>query len=257
MRTEDLNTLVAMGKALWADPARSERIAAETLTAVSLLDLTEERAIERAAAVLLERAEREGAAAQASSNADAMNQPFFRLFPEERFLLAALHLGRWSYARLARVMSAEEKRVEELAWAARVRLSGRNPIGSAARGTSCPEYDARLPWTQRFLDEEIRTSRERIFLQNHLMACDDCRKALASSREVYYAVEARLPRPGEGAEQQIFALVEARTRLKELRSPARRDFKSSLEIFIQRPDVLVAVLALIALTVAMVAHQFR
>jgi hypothetical protein len=170
MTQEDLKTLVVMGRSLWSDPGRSERVALETMTAVSLLDLTKERAVERAAAVLLERAERDGMAAMTRVNLVVLDQPFFRLLPEERFLLAALHVGRWSYSRLARVMDETSERVEEIAWMARVRLSARHPAGPASRGHHCPDYDVRRPWTQRFLDEEMETSRERLFLQNHLMA---------------------------------------------------------------------------------------
>jgi hypothetical protein len=89
------------------------------------------------------------------------------------------------------------EQVEELAWSARVRMgaeSSRVAIGGRAAGPNCPEYDVRRPWTQRFLDDEIRSGQERIFLQTHLMACPSCQKTMNHCRDLYFAVESSLPR---------------------------------------------------------------
>lgn len=252
--------LAEMGRALWADPAQADLIAAETLGATALLDLTEERALEKAALALLERATRDGMAGNLHANlgvAGKGHQPFFRLFPEERFLLVALHIGRWSYSRLAVVMGETQDRIEELAWKTRLHLVSLRggtkssdlwlyPVGTKLSSPRCPEYDLRHPWTQRFLDEEMPSSAQRLFLQNHLMACSGCQLALNRCRDLYYAVDAMIPRlDSEGGLIQNLASLcrEGRT----LRVPAERTFSESLAIFFSREEIrwfLAIVLAL-------------
>lgn len=251
MNTEDLRALSHLGHALWVEPGRLERAALETLTAVSLLDLPSEKLVERASSALLERASRDGAAV----NATALGTPFFRLLPEERLILAALHLGHWSYARISRILDRSEETVARAAWSARVRLAtskGSIPIPGGSNGPQCPEFDPQMPWTQRFLDEEI-TPRERLFLQNHLMACAMCRKSLALSRDLYYSVDAMLPRVVSPAEEEAWvkrlALVLRKTEsAKRGRSNSFSSvFARSLVELFARKDVLVALAILLAL----------
>ena len=55
LHKEDLRALAEVGKALWLDPQQSRAATLETLGLVSLMDLTPDRAVEKAAAALLER----------------------------------------------------------------------------------------------------------------------------------------------------------------------------------------------------------
>jgi hypothetical protein len=247
MNTDDLKILAEVGRALWMDPRQSQIATVETLSAVSLLDLTPERALERAAAALLERVTSRGMAANTRANLTAgmgMGQPFFRLMPEERLLLVALHLGRWSYARLSRIFDETPELIEQKAWSARIQLAATEavqayPAGASTRGPNCPEYDAQRPWTQRFLDEEIATGRERIFLQNHLMVCKTCQQALKRCRDVYYAIDRLLPRLNEeaGDTQLLKHLEKISRRGLGLKTPVERTFVESLAIFLRRTDI--------------------
>lgn len=133
----------------------------------------------------------------------ALQHPFFRLSPIERFLLTALHLERWSYSRVARVMGVEMRLVAPWAWATRMKLIFQEsplasdleyPKGPTSLGPSCPDFDISQPWTQRLLDDECE-KRERAFLQAHLMACSTCRKSLESTRRMVFH---RVPDPREG-----------------------------------------------------------
>jgi hypothetical protein len=121
------------------------------------------------------------------------------------------------------------------------------PAGSTILGPNCPEYDAHRPWTQRFLDDEIPPGRERIFFQNHLMACASCRDALSRCREAYYAIEKELPRvsPAESGDASVLRLLQSISRqARGLARPIERTFLETLEVFIQRRDVQVALVFL-------------
>jgi hypothetical protein len=247
----DLKTYAELGRALWADPARSEEMAVETLSAIYLLDLTQERALERAAATLLDRAVRQG---MASNTVSALERgkfdPFFRLQPEERFVLAALHLGRWTYERVARVVSGTPEAVERLAWKARSQIAiskGLTPLGAGPVSANCPEYDLDRPWTQRFLDEEMGRGREAIFLQNHLMACDSCRRALARCRDIYFNVDSMLPRVADD-DWFLRSLDRVAREGKKIRSSEGITFRDSLAAFFGQKNVQVLIaLVLVAL----------
>ena len=256
MRTEDLKTLAEIGRAIWTDPTFSERTTVETVAAVTLLHLPPERTVERAASVLLDRATRESHAGHLRKNFNSVTDPFFRLSADQRFLLVALHLGRWSYARLARILEEEIEKVEELAWTARVELIAQAstlkgskvpyPAGAGVMGRNCPEYRADRPWTQRFLDEEIHSGNHRLFLQNHLMACDSCRNALSRCREVYFAVEAMIPKLETGsASSFVESLGALCTKSQQIRNGSDRTFLRSLGIFVQRIDVQIALAIMI------------
>lgn len=251
MTPEGLKTYALLGNALWSDPDSSVRVVRETLSAVSALRLTSDRTIDRAAQVLLERAIRQGP----STSQEAFDQPFFRLPPRERMLLMALHAGGWSYERIGHVMGTTADEVARAAWRTRIDLAAqvsslRNaipyPAGNRLKSVHCPEYDPYQPWTQLFLDEQM-SRREMIYLQNHLMACAECRKALAHSRNLYYAVESVIPitdpinAPINGQKTNIDAVVTAleadwRECQNELH-PSQRSFLESVAKFIRRRDV--------------------
>lgn len=254
MKLEDLKILSHLGTALWVDSHHAQRITVETLAAVSLLDLTPERSLERLSSLMLERASRDGIRA----NATAVGQAFFRLLPEERFVLSALHVARWSYSRIARVLGQPTEKVEEIAWGARLDLasalgnpvSAPYPIGSAqsAQGVAqgCPEYEMRRPWTQRFLDEELH-SREKFFLQTHINECHSCRQALTRARSFYFTVDRMIPRLADDS-QSGQAWLASLSRVLQgagiLKSPAERTFRETLAIFVRRSDIQYALLAL-------------
>lgn len=256
MQPHDLKSVAHLGQVFWANRNRAEPMTVETLSAVSLLELTDERAVERAARALLDRALREGTAANTFANlgTQAASAPFFRLELQDRFLLVSLHEARWSYARLSRILGISIERVEELAWRARVQLAtvtgtakGNRayPIGGVPLTSHCPEYDARRPWTQRFLDEEFADGREKLFLQNHLMACDGCRRSLMSCKDVYYAVDAVIPRLEESdAAELVEALKEVTTRSRDLRA-RRATVSGALRSVFGRFDVQLVVLAIV------------
>ena len=242
MRTEDFQILSQVGQALWFQQERWKRATVETLTAVSMLDLLPESALERTTQALLEKANREGPEA----NAGALDHPFYRLIPEERLTLAALHVAHWSYGRLSRVLSLDEKQVTALAWNARLRLSsfssGKRPLfypaGAKVAGARCPEYDATSPWTQKFLDDEM-PARERIFLQNHMMACQSCRKALATARDLYFRVDGMLPieREAKLTLEQGGGLERAWTRSYHAARDTAPTLKTAVEKFLSRPKI--------------------
>ena len=252
MRTEDLRSLTQIGNALWVDRDLSRQRTAETLQAVSLLSIPEEVLLERASSVLLARASREDPASRAAYLGD----PFFRLLPEERFVLVALHLERWSYARVARVLQCTPEQVAMRAWKMRVHLASqplpgrpksstqpRTPpvlgaVGVAPKKASCPEFQSLNPWTQRFLDEE-HAPRERVFLQNHLMACDDCRLALSRCRELYFHVEKMIPRVEGDAAEELGDIGRQMAELRRRVNPELWSWGDAVHAFMKRPEAQV------------------
>jgi hypothetical protein len=242
--TEDLRTFAGVGHALWDEPARSRQAVVEALAAATLRGLPPEDALVRAAQALLTRA--------TASRPGRLNHPFFRLTAEDRLLLVALHDGSWSYARLARILQVDPEKLEEAAWGARLRLMGGSPAGPARLGPSCPAYDARRPWTQRFLDDEIASGRERLFLQNHLMACDPCRAALGRCRDGYYAVERQvteaLRAPGGDADGDVEALSAAARIGARARDPNRvPDLGEAALRLLRKPEMVAAAVLLAVL----------
>ncbi len=238
MNPEDIQSLNQIGQALWANSEQSRKATIDAVSAVSLLSLTPTQALERASAALVERATRDGTRA----NASALHLPFFRLSSQERFLLVALHLERWSYARTAAVLEVAPAKVETMAWKLRTLLDAQVLKGSAGRGgatgnppktASCPSFDALTPWTQKFLDEEYG-AKERVFLQNHLMACDSCRDSLSRCRALYFRVEAILPRADSS---QNDSLIQVYTQLRHNLNPHERPLKAALAIFLRRTEV--------------------
>lgn len=246
MKTEDLRSLSQIGNALWLDLDLSRRRTAETVEALSLLSIPEEMLLEKASTALLARASREDLRVQASFLGD----PFFRLLPEERFILVSLHLERWSYGRVARVLQCTEEQVATRAWKIRVHLASQplpkseassktcrstpvlGAVGAAPKRASCPEFHALNPWTQRFLDEEY-ASRERVFLQNHLMVCDDCRLALSRCRELYFHVEKMIPRTEADGWEDLGRIIQS---IRRRRDPMQWTFSDALKAFVRRSE---------------------
>jgi hypothetical protein len=197
MRTEDLQLISTLGRALYANPAQAESRSLETVAAISTLGtVSEEQFLERALGLMLHQAERDGL----RSNAGGVSSPFFRLAPKERFILFLLHSGRLSYRKLSALLSITPEDLQTIAWNARtqvasspeVRSRAPHPTGSSHLKQACPEFDLTRPWTQKLLDDEMG-SRELAFLQNHTSVCPECRRALNQTRELYYAVERTIP----------------------------------------------------------------
>ena len=193
LNKEDIKSLTRIGRSLWGDTRRSVAMSEDTLTSISLLNLSDVHTIERASRVMIERAEKN------PPHLLKLNHPFFRMAPIERFLLTALHLEKWPYERVARTLGIEVDLIPTWAWATRIKYCFQEveadvayPLGPSSLGPVCPEYNASAPWTQKFLDDELG-KRERLFLQNHLMGCDRCRKALNLTRDTFFKIESLIP----------------------------------------------------------------
>jgi hypothetical protein len=187
MNDQDLNLVTDLGYALWQDPYQAQVAVRDTVSAASLVETQTDAVVERTVRALLDQAEKRGSFARPGA------QLFQSLFAEERFLLLALHSGRWSYARIARVLEETPESVQTMAWNARVHLASHRgyPAGSRAATPSCPEYNPQTPWTQKFLDEEMK-GQEKLFLQSHLLSCSSCREALMRAKEIFFRAEAML-----------------------------------------------------------------
>ena len=212
------------------------RFSSETLATVSLLELDESLSIERAVAALLSRARKSTGA----MNPSQIDLPFYRLEVWERFILTALHSCRWSYSKVGRIMDLPASKVGPLAWRARLHLSelmvqetgsAKYPTGAPQSKSSCPEYFKNDPWTQKFLDDEFR-GRDQMFFQNHLMACDDCRKCLNRARDFYYDIERFIPSSNDSKKELDgiqHSLTESWERIQAFNEPkelVRRSFSA-------------------------------
>jgi hypothetical protein len=240
--TGELDTYSELSRALWANPELSRRKVVDAFGIAGLLNLpNHDERLDWAARTMLEQARASGSLSVAAG----VENPFYRLSVEERFALTALHDGRWSYVRLAKVLDMDLHELQELAWSARTRLSRtRYPAGPMRSGINCPEYLVARPWTQKFLDEELASGAEQLFYRNHLMACDSCREALTRAREFYFDVERRIPaesaKPyGDSAkfELRLEGLLTGGAAARAPRTPSERTFAESLRIFFNRPDI--------------------
>jgi hypothetical protein len=179
----------------------------------------------------------------ASAGNFAFDQPFYRLSSEERVLLFVLHFGKWSYERVGRVVGKSKEAVAELVWSARMDLAFQpgqtvllmHPFGTDAPGSrDCPEYYPRRPWTQNFLDEQLQ-AQEKHFLTAHLIECQRCQQALNRTRQIYYAVEAILPKtPDLDARVALFENILLKGR--GITDPSSLSPHESLQIFFDRPE---------------------
>jgi hypothetical protein len=196
----DLAILSELGYSLWSEAGQAQAAIRDTVSAASLIEADPAALSEKAVRALLELAEKKGMFARSSvarAGASSVLASFQYLFPEERFLLLALHSGKWSYSRIARVLDESEDTLQALAWNARVHLASdptaaksiSYPAGPKQVSSSCPEYDSRKPWTQKLLDEEY-AGQQKLFLQDHLRQCGSCRGAFLRAKDVFYRVDA-------------------------------------------------------------------
>lgn len=252
MKTDDLKLISQIGKALYASPAVAQSRSLETVAALTTLErLTDEESFEKVTQLLLARAEKDGTKA----TADAVWNPFFRLSPLERTVLAFLHSGKISYKRLSKLLGLEVDELCKIAWHARtkvacspeVRMRAPHPTGSSKLKHACPEYDQDRPWTQKLLDDEMNAT-ELTFIQNHTVACESCLRALKQAREFYYAVESRIPGVGgvSEAESKASENVLTQARLRMVQPGAKLSFGETLLVFFSRPEIVFTLFGLIA-----------
>ena len=249
INTNDLNLVSNLGQSLWTQPEQSQAITRETVSAATLVESNSERAVETALQALLDRANKKGMYARIPTGFNA-------LFPEERFILLALHQGHWSYERVARVVRESVEMVQQLAWNARVYLAiSHYPAAPTQASASCPEYDPQRPWTQRFVDEEV-SGQEKLFLQAHLTRCNECRQALGRAKDVFYKVQKQVEaletrRTNPGLTAQIQTWVEQGQRV---RSPSGGSASDGLRSVFARTDVRLVLVAWTAALVYFLRH---
>jgi hypothetical protein len=237
---EDILSLTRIGRSLWGDLKQSVAISEDTLTSVSLLNLGDDRTIERASKVMIELAERN------PPTLLKLNHPFFRLAPIERFLLTAIHIEKWSYARVARTLGIDSTLMSPWLWSTRLKFCFQESQGTGLEyprapgslGPVCPEYNLSDPWTQKMMDDETG-KKERFFLQNHLVACEKCRKTLDLTRKMIFKVESMIPvkespQELEQACEQIFQTWKIGERILR---PMEIDTKESILRFLSTPKV--------------------
>ena len=242
MDKDSIKSLTRIGRSLWGDLDRSFAISEDTLTTVSLLQLSGDRTIERASKVMIERAE------QNPPRLLALQHPFYRLSPVERFLLTVLHVEKWSYERVGRILGIETSLIETLAWAARLKLCFQElnaeieyPRAPTTLGPSCPEYNLSAPWAQRLLDDELG-KRERLFLQNHLMACEKCRTSLTITRKMFYKIEAVIPVKDAALEMEVATnrIYDNWKAGESAFRPIKTTFRESIVRFLNDPKIQIS-----------------
>jgi hypothetical protein len=252
VRIEDLNTIVQIGNALWLNLDHSRKNTLEVMSAIALKKgVHPEYLIEKTSTALLNQAKNQDATLHSSMTPElfnkVINQEFYRLSIEERFVLIALHSGHWSYARLRRILELNEEIIQELAWGARIKVASQSsyPAGPTSFQSNCPEYDPKKPWTQRFLDDELNSKRDFLFLQVHLASCPSCAQLLARCREVYFNAEAEVrqisqdPYWAKSIEKTLDEMTHSQTHL-------RPQFFRALKVWSQKWDVriLIAIIGL-------------
>lgn len=255
--------VVRVGGALWPDPEQRDFIVTDVFSSMSLLGLSEGEFVERTVQHLLEKANSitsPGHRVRDLQQGDGTFRKFYGLDPRERLILVLLHSEHWDYAKIARLLGVTSNVIEATAWRLRIQMSSKYPLAPTMATPSCPEYDVHQPWIQRFLDDEYSKSSEKLFLQNHLMACSDCRRALQSCRDLYYRVDSMIPRYSENQKNvqalhsaliSIFTrtLKERSKLLKKLRPQSgdqRKRIRPSLVFaFFLRPDVLFVTIVLV------------
>lgn len=243
MDKDQFKSFTRIGCLIWGDLKKSLAMSQESLAVVSMLRLDPSLAIERASKILIERAEKNPPPTL------ALQHPFYRFSALERFLLVALHLENWGYARLARTLGVDAKLIEPWIWALRIRLcfqeiqdSGLEyPRGPIRLGPSCPEYEVTAPWTQRLLDEEM-SNRDRIFIQNHLMGCSACRGSLELTRRMIFKIDRLIPAQAtneeidSAAEELEISWLEG----EKVFDPSKVTFAGSIDNFLSHTSSRVA-----------------
>jgi hypothetical protein len=235
---DELKVLASLGTAIWADSDLSEQNVLETVSAAALFGLTPEKTLEKACRGLLEKAKGQSALNAWIQNPSLFKQVFYRLAPEERFVLTAVHIGRWSYDRLAGILAKSREDVQEILWQSRLALNeGRPyPAGPAFSSLNCPEYNPRVPWTQKFLDNGEIQGKDRFFLIQHMLSCSSCAGAMARCRSLYFNVDREVSKNIQVPEFG-FTLKKVLEQSPLHRYSSNLSIQESLGIFLKKPDV--------------------
>lgn len=255
MEEKNLRSISQVSKGFWFNQNQSLDAARESLAQVAFLNLSSEQAHDQTIRLMLKKALHEGQAA----NQGALNHPFYRMNPEERFLLSALHYGQLSYQRIAQILNLSLEQISVLAAQSRLKLAFdlRISIPHAPQSIreNCPSYDSQAPWPERFLDEQI--DEKHGTLQNHLMACPICQVCLSKYREYYYQIERIIPHlelnprddsviTGESKksnfselEQNVYELSKMIHQTRYMMNKKISVLQKSFNEFMRRKDVLV------------------
>ena len=235
---DELKVLASLGTAIWADSDLSEQNVLDTVSAASLFGLSPEKTLEKACRALLENAKGQSALTAWIQNPSLFNRIFYRLSPEERFVLTAVHLGHWSYSRLVRILGKSTEEVQEVLWQARLAMNEEAPYpaGPAFRGPNCPEYNPRVPWTQKFLDNEDIYGKNRFFLSQHMLACNACAGAMARCRALYFRVDQKVVK-NIGVPEFGYSLKKVLEQSPLHQYSSELSVRESLEVFLRKPDV--------------------
>lgn len=211
------------------------------VSTTALMDLNGDQIFEKVVLQLLDQSQKHSA----NRTTAALNHPFYRLLPIQRFALMGRHLEGWSYTKLGTLLNLPSYDIEKILWQTRVELgtyrSSDISIGSSLCTFQCPEYNIQRPWTQRFLDEQLR-AQDRVFLQGHLLQCESCRQTLESARKIYYLAQSEIP-TFECSENHLQMLSERWNAIREARVhqplSVQKTWIPSLRTFFARKDVQV------------------
>jgi hypothetical protein len=256
MNSEDFRLLSDIGKALYSSPETARARSLETVAALSSRDTfkSDGTGLVRAVRILLYRAEKDGL--QATST--GLNQPFYRLTTLERMALMAIRSGRVSYLKLSQILGVSHEEVEKLLWHSRMKLAGQlevrattpHPPGTRKDAQhACPELFSDRPWTQKLLDDEMK-SFELMYLQNHLLVCPSCQRALSTTRQFYYSLEKWVPSLSDAEDFEDELLGLRRAQIESGMIPSDLSIKEGFRIFFSRKEVKVSVILFVLLVFA-------
>ena len=196
MDLESVDQFSRLSRTLWVDPQECQAQVLETVCAVLGSGASVDGVLKRALLLLYQKAVKTGESLLQIHEycLKGNHSSFFRLSLNQRFVLVGLHLLDASYQDLAQCMGLGESDVEKIAWRARLALSTSSAVTQAPIhvGNYCLDYDLNHPWTQRLLDDEYHPASERLALQNHILSCSPCERALHRAREIYYNVHSQV-----------------------------------------------------------------
>lgn len=183
--SEPFETLVCASRVLDPDPSHSHDWLTNALSSAALRGEDSPTACFAVFQELLARPQ--------DPEAIDFNDPFFRLPAHQRAVLTLVHDLKLSYRRAAEWLRFGEEILLSELWLARTDLARPHPVPAVyARDATCPEWDARSPWTQSYIDGACTPS-ERVFLQSHVLGCENCKRAVYESRALIQRAYMRLP----------------------------------------------------------------
>jgi len=236
MDLRDFETITQISRALIPQTDEAQTQSMETVAAVSLLDFSDEKSIQKIASGLVQKGEK---------ITGRLSSPFYRLPAQMRFALCALQKGHWSYKRICSILNINRDELTESLWAARLWLAlgqeqgGIVPTSALFESTQCPEYNPEAPWTQELMDDEI-SSKDRLKLQAHLMVCPRCQDSLNRTREIYYKTDKLIPSYNNSSQMaehtRLLKNSWSNTQMMAIKRDRNLSWKASLIIFLSRPS---------------------